>query len=184
LKVLEDAEEREVPGGTVCHGEVKVSYQPTIFKKIKLETHENVGWGKIHLPEQELQTTSFWCSLPERAVAGWPKERIEIALAGLGNLLHGLAPLLLMCAPHDLGLAVEVRSPHTERPTIYLFDMTPGGIGFSERLFRSTDVLLDRAREHLASCGCGTGCPSCVGPAYALGDQVREAVADLISLPR
>src|SRR5207248_4692252 len=87
---------------------------------------ENVGWGKIHLPEQELQTTSFWCSLPERAVAGWPKERVEIALAGLGNLLHGLAPLLLMCDPHDLGLAVEVRSPHTERPTIYLFDMTPG----------------------------------------------------------
>jgi DEAD/DEAH box helicase domain-containing protein len=147
-------------------------------------THENVGWGKIHLPEQELQTTSFWCSLPERAVAGWPKERVEIALAGLGNLLHGLAPLLLMCAPHDLGLAVEVRSPHTERPTIYLFDMTPGGIGFSERLFKSTDVLFERAREHLDSCGCGTGCPSCVGPAYALGNEVREAVADLLSLPR
>src|SRR5207237_632424 len=97
------------------------------------------GWGKIHIPEQELQTTSFWLSLPERATAGWPKERVEIGLAGLGNLLHGLAPLLLMCAPHDLGLAVEVRSPHTELPTIYLFDMTPGGIGFSERLFRSTN---------------------------------------------
>jgi DEAD/DEAH box helicase domain-containing protein len=89
-----------------------------------------------------------------------------------------------MCAPHDLGLAVEVRSPHTERPTIYLFDMTPGGIGFSERLFKSTDALFERAREHLASCACGTGCPSCVGPAYALGAEVREAVADLLSLRR
>ena len=105
-----------------------------------------------------------------------------MALAGLGNLLHGLAPLFLMCAPHDLGLAVEVRSPHTELPTIYLFDMTPGGVGFSERLFKSTDVLLERAREHLDSCACGTGCPSCVGPAYALGEQVREAVADILSL--
>ena len=99
----------------------------------------------------------------------------------MGNLLHGLAPLFLMCDPHDLGLAVEVRSPHTERPTIYLFDMTPGGIGFSERLFRSTDALLERAREHLEACGCGTGCPSCVGPAYTLGSDVREAVADLLS---
>src|SRR5207245_8873670 len=88
----------------------------TSDKKLTMYTHENVCWGKIHLPEQDLQTTSFWCSLPERAVAGWPKERVEVALAGLGNLLHGLAPLLLMCAPHDLGLAVEVRSPHTERP--------------------------------------------------------------------
>src|SRR5882672_8206984 len=166
----------------LAHGEVLVSTLATVYKKLTMFTHENVGWGKIHLPEQELQTTSFWCALPERAVAGWPKERVEVALAGLGNLLHGMAPLLLMCAPHDLGLAVEVRSPHTERPTIYLFDMTPGGIGFSERLFKSASALFDRAREHLASCSCQTGCPSCVGPAYALGPEVRESVAHLLSL--
>ena len=183
IRVIDEFDRRSMQRGfDLAHGEVLVSTLTTIYKKLTMYTHENVGWGKIHLPEQELQTTSFWCSLPERAVAGWPKERVEVALAGLGNLLHGLAPLLLMCAPHDLGLAVEVRSPHTERPTIYLFDMTPGGIGFSERLFKSTDVLLDRAREHLDSCGCGTGCPSCVGPAYALGTEVREAVADLLSL--
>jgi len=185
IRVIDEFDRRSSQRGfDLAHGEVLVSTLSTIYKKLTMYTHENVGWGKIHLPEQELQTTSFWCSLPERAVAGWPKERVEIALAGLGNLLHGLAPLLLMCAPHDLGLAVEVRSPHTERPTIYLFDMTPGGIGFSERLFRSTDALFERAREHLDSCGCGTGCPSCVGPAYALGTDVREAVADLLSLPR
>src|SRR6184192_3879391 len=183
IRVIDEFDRRAGQRGfDLAHGEVLVSTLATVYKKLTMYTHENVGWGKIHLPEQELQTTSFWCSLPERAVAGWPKERVEVALAGLGNLLHGLAPLLLMCAPHDLGLAVEVRSPHTERPTIYLFDMTPGGIGFSERLFKSTDVLLDRAREHLDSCGCGTGCPSCVGPAYALGTEVREAVADLLSL--
>jgi DEAD/DEAH box helicase domain-containing protein len=185
IRVIDEFDRRPAPRGfDFAHGEVLVSTLTTIYKKLTMYTHENVGWGKIHLPEQELQTTSFWLSLPERATAGWPRERIETALAGLGNLLHGLAPLLLMCAPHDLGLAVEVRSPHTELPTIYLFDMTPGGIGFSERLFRSTDPLLERAREHLASCGCGTGCPSCVGPAQALGNDVREAVADLLSLPR
>ncbi len=181
IRVLDEFAQQSSPQFGRAHGEVLVSMIATIYKKLTMYTHENIGWGKIHIPEQELQTTSFWLSLSERATAGWPKERVEIALAGLGNLLHGLAPLLLMCAPHDLGLAVEVRSPHTELPTIYLFDMTPGGVGFSERLFKSTDVLLERAREHLGSCGCGTGCPSCVGPAYALGDEVREAVADLLS---
>src|SRR5207245_2131777 len=181
IRVLDEFAEQGAPDFAGGHGEVLVSAIATIYKKLTMFTHENIGWGKIHIPEQELQTTSFWLSLPEPAVAGWPKERVEIALAGLGNLLHGLAPLLLMCAPHDLGLAVEVRSPHTERPTIFLFDMTPGGVGFSERLFRSTDALLERAREHLASCGCGTGCPSCVGPAHALGPDVRDAVADLLS---
>ncbi|MGH2376925.1 MAG: DEAD/DEAH box helicase [Candidatus Limnocylindria bacterium] len=166
---------------TRSHGEVLVSALATVYKKLTMYTHENVGWGKIHLPEQELQTTSYWLSLADGATPGWPRERVEVALAGLGNLLHGLAPLFLMCDPHDLGLSVEVRSPHTERPTLYLFDMTPGGVGFSERLFRSSEALLERAREHVAACDCETGCPSCVGPAYAIGHDVKAAVAELIA---
>src|SRR3989440_552828 len=165
---------------TRAHGEVLVSALATVYKKLTFYTHENVGWGKIHLPEQELQTTSFWLALPEAVTRTWPKERVEVALAGLGNLLHALAPLFLMCDPHDLGLAVEVRSPHTSLPTIYLFDMTPGGVGFSERLFRSTEPLLERAAEHLRDCPCVEGCPSCVGPAYALGARVKIGVAELL----
>ena len=180
IRVLDEFSRSAVGRFDRAHGEVLVSALPTIFKKLTMFTHENVGWGRIHLPEQELQTTSFWLALPEATVRGWPKERVEIALAGLGNLLHGLAPLFLMCDPHDLGLAVEARSPHTERPSVFLFDMTPGGVGFSERLFRSLDPLLQRAREHLRSCPCGDGCPACVGPAYALGRDVRSAVAGLL----
>ncbi|HEX4744641.1 MAG TPA: Zn-binding domain-containing protein, partial [Candidatus Limnocylindria bacterium] len=180
IRVLDQFSAAETPRFDRAHGEILVSALPTIFKKLTMFTHENVGWGRIHLPEQELQTTSFWLALREGAVRGWPKERVEVALAGLGNLLHGMAPLFLMCDPHDLGLAVEARSPHTERPTIFLFDMTPGGVGFSERLYRSLDALLERAREHLASCDCTDGCPACVGPAYALGRDVRSAVAELL----
>ncbi|MGH2450477.1 MAG: DEAD/DEAH box helicase, partial [Candidatus Limnocylindria bacterium] len=180
IRVLDEFAHHEGARFARAHGEVLVSALATVYKKLTMYSHENVGWGKIHLPEQELQTTSYWLTLGGRAAAGWPPERVEVALAGLGNLLHSLAPLFLMCDPHDLGLAVEVRSPHTERPTIYLFDMTPGGVGFSERLFRSTDVLLERAREHLAACPCSEGCPSCVGPAYVLGRDVRAAVADLL----
>ena len=180
IRVLDQFSTSETPRFERAHGEILVSALPTIFKKLTMFTHENVGWGRIHLPEQELQTTSFWLTLREGAVRGWPKERVEIALAGLGNLLHGMAPLFLMCDPHDLGLAVEARSPHTERPTIFLFDMTPGGVGFSERLYRSLDPLLERAREHLAACDCADGCPACVGPAYALGRDVRAAVAELL----
>jgi DEAD/DEAH box helicase domain-containing protein len=187
IRVLDSfATDRVEPRGgrdrfTRSHGEVLVTALATVYKKLTMYTHENVGWGKIHLPEQELQTTSYWLSLADDAAPGWPRERVEVALAGLGNLLHGLAPLFLMCDPHDLGLAVEVRSPHTERPTVYLFDMTPGGVGFSERLFRATDALLERAREHLAACDCEAGCPACVGPAYALGADVKAAVAELIA---
>src|SRR5437764_5287823 len=64
----------ETEKATRAHGEVLVSALATVYKKLTLFTHENVGWGKIHLPEQELQTTSFWLALPETVTRGWPKE--------------------------------------------------------------------------------------------------------------
>jgi DEAD/DEAH box helicase domain-containing protein len=166
------------------HGEVLVSALPTIYKKIRLYTHENVGWGKIHLPESELQTTAFWTYLTARETSRLARAHIEVGIAGLGQLLHGIAPVFLMCDTHDLGVASEVRSPHTTAPTVYLYDAVPGGIGFAERLFRIGDVLLQRALEHLDACGCDDGCPSCVGPAAALGADVKRATRDVLVLMR
>ncbi len=165
-----------------AHGEVLVSSLPTMFKKIRLFTHENVGWGKIHLPEQELQTTAFWTFLDERATARLGSAHLEVGIAGLGHLLHGIAPLFLMCDPRDLGVAAEVRSPHTGAPTVYLYDTIPGGVGFAERLFRIRDLLVERASEHVDACGCEDGCPSCVGPASGLGADVKSATRELLAL--
>ena len=50
-------------------------------------------------------------------------------------------------------------------PNLYLYDAYPGGIGFSEPLYRVHELLLQRTRELIASCPCDSGCPSCVGPA-------------------
>src|SRR6185369_9967240 len=64
LRVLEVFGETSAETPTAQHGEVIVSATPTIFKKIKFETHENVGWGKIFLPQEDMQTNAFWFVLP------------------------------------------------------------------------------------------------------------------------
>ena len=51
-----------------AHGEVVVTFRPTIFKKLKLATHENVGFGTIHLPETTLHTTGAWWVFPRALV--------------------------------------------------------------------------------------------------------------------
>src|SRR6185369_14030073 len=107
---------------TFAHGEVSITYQPTIFKKIKFDTHENVGWGKIHLPEEELQTTAFWVALPEARTSNLPKEEIEGGLVGLASLLGAVAPLYLMCDPHDVGVVPQVKSPYTGLPTVFIYE--------------------------------------------------------------
>ena len=46
------------------NGEVAVTYLATLFKKIRLHTHENIGWGKIRLPQDDMHTGAFWLALP------------------------------------------------------------------------------------------------------------------------
>jgi DEAD/DEAH box helicase domain-containing protein len=85
-------------------GEVALTYLATIFKKLKLHTHENIGWGKIHLPEETMHTTAYWLSLPPAATAGLGQADLEQSLVGLANVLATIAPLYLMCDARDLGV--------------------------------------------------------------------------------
>ena len=57
-----------------------------------------------------------------------------------------------MVDPRDLGLVTQVRSPHAEEPTIYLYEAVPGGIGLSERLWQRHDELMAGAAELIAAC--------------------------------
>ena len=70
-----------------------------------------------------------------------------MALVGAGRALQTVASVLLMSDPRDLGMVAQVRSPHAERPVIYLYEAVPGGVGLSPRLFERTDELLDRAMD-------------------------------------
>ena len=62
---------------------------------------------------------------------------------------------------------VQVRSPHTGRPTVILWEPTPGGVGLAERLYRDFTGLVHTAVEWVRDCPCLDGCPSCVGPPVA-----------------
>ncbi len=181
LKPLDVFGEAPMPGGHRVHGEVMVASLATIYKKLKFVTNENIGWGRIHLPEIELQTTAAWLVVgPEAARVGpggsWRRDDLDVALLGAGRAIQVVASVLLMVDPRDLGLVTQVRSPHHDAPTIYLYESVPGGVGLSERLFDRTDELLAGAAELIARCGCESGCPACTGPRVEL-DADRKTLA-------
>jgi DEAD/DEAH box helicase domain-containing protein len=134
----------------------------TLYKKLKFGTDENVGWGPIDLPELELQTTAYWITGDD--LGGWRRDDLDIALIGAGRAIQAVASVLLMVDPRDLGLVSQVRSPHHESPTIYLYEAVPGGVGLSERLWERHDELVAGAAELVAGCACEGGCPACTGP--------------------
>ncbi|MGI5877246.1 MAG: DEAD/DEAH box helicase [Christensenellales bacterium] len=144
-------------------GEVLVTSMVTIFKKIKFDTHENIGFGRVNLPELEMHTTAYWMSWDDTLLRH-ESERLEDGLTGVANLLAVVAPMYLMCDPRDIAVVPQIRSPHTRRPTIYIYDCYPGGIGLSEKLYELHSRLAEQALELLDECPCLSGCPSCVGP--------------------
>jgi len=163
LKPLDVFAEAPATGGRRVHGEVMVASLVTLYKKLKFVTDENVGWGPVDLPEIELQTTAYWLTA-EGLAPGWRRNELDIALLGAGRAIQTVASVLLMVDPRDLGLVTQVRSPHHEAPTIYLYEAIPGGVGLSERLFARHDELVTGASELVAACGCDAGCPACTGP--------------------
>jgi DEAD/DEAH box helicase domain-containing protein len=202
------------------HGDVLVRSQVIGFKKIKFFTNENIGDGKLELPENEMHTTSYWITLERPLLESLPYSVSE-RQSGMFGMLHALASvatLLLMCDGRDLGTAIGERPPQPDletsvigaensaplapaaddftptrlsdvsrsnlkeffEPNLYLFDAYPGGIGFSEPLFRSHDLLIHKTRELIAACACEQGCPSCVGPAGDLVPRTKEAALAIL----
>jgi len=171
--------EADLEDASRAHGEVMVSTLATIYKKLKMDTHENLGWGRIHLPEIELQTTAWWLALDE-AAEGWRRDELDVALVAAGKALQTVASVLLMSDPHDLGMTAQVRSPHSERPVVYLWEAVPGGVGLSQRLFERTDELVTGAAALIAGCSCDEGCPACVGPHGETGGAGRTLALRLL----
>ena len=202
VRVLEIAEEASISGPAArAHGDVLVRSQVVGFKKIKFFTNENVGSGNLELPENEMHTTAFWVTLEHELLAALPftlSER-QSGIFGLVYALASMATLLLMCDRRDLGTAVGERPPSagaglewqefaaatgTEKelfePNLYLYDAYPGGIGFSEPLYRVCHVLLTRTRELIAACPCENGCPSCVGPVGDKSERSKEVALAIL----
>jgi len=148
-------------------GDVKTTALATIYKKIKFDSRENVGWGKIALPENELHTQAFWLSFLGNFEFG--KEPLQGALVGLSNLLVAVVPIYLLCDARDICVVTQVNSPETGHPTIFLYERCAGGVGMSEKMFRIADKMLATCLEIVEKCGCADGCPSCAGPQSEIG---------------
>ena len=164
------------------------------YKKVKFGTHENIGYGKVNLPDQEMHTTAIWwqantdtldelCASRDQALDGF---------IGAAHAMHFIAALLTMSELRDLGRTVgssdaswctivgtngrgEMASFSDEAlnleesiqvfvPTVFLYDNYPGGTGLTGSLFDLKKEVVARARELVDSCECRLGCPACIGP--------------------
>ena len=161
-------------------GEVLVTSMVTLFKKMKFDTHENLGFGPVDLPEMELTTSACWWTLPDSAADGLTQDELQGGMLGISTMLRQIAPLYLMCAPRDIAVLYRTRDPFTRKPAIYLYDNCPGGVGLAEKVYDMLPMLLRSARDAIRECPCEAGCPSCVGPAGEVGASGKKTALLLL----
>ena len=150
-------------------GDVLVRSQVAKFKKIRFHTDENVGYGDINLPEEEIQTRSLILLFGNDTAGGkilenFGEAQAALVLAGAGQLIKLIAPVYLLCDGRDLGVAERVRDPHFGKSALYIYDKYPGGTGLAESLAKNAGKLFGHVYHAMERCPCKNGCPSCVGP--------------------
>ncbi|WP_029733773.1 DEAD/DEAH box helicase [Deferrisoma camini] len=199
VRVLEAFAGHDLGRGRAEWGEVHVLARVPGYKKIKFYTSENVGYGEVDLPDQEMHTTAAWWVFPLilAEALGLTDAAFLDGIAGLGHALHHLASLHCLCDPSDLGRALGDRegrwdagpgpvdpaaAPPGIEPTLFLYERYPGGCGLAEGIHGRTRELLEGALELLAACRCESGCPSCVGPPGDVGPEAKAAAQRLLGL--
>ena len=145
-------------------GEVSVTEQVMAFQRKRLDDHEVIDLVGLDLPETNFPTQGLWYVLGEE-LAGPGAIPPEVLLGALHATEHGqiaVLPLLAMCDRWDIGgLSTNVHF-QTGRPTIFIYDGHPGGVGIAKRGFEAFGRLVADAAKLIGECPCSDGCPSCV----------------------
>jgi DEAD/DEAH box helicase domain-containing protein len=181
LKILDILEEKHGPVTRAC-GDVRINALVSMFKKIRFNSHENLGAGPVDLPETEMHTTAFWLSFAPEALGGMTPAMVQAGLLGIANLVPQVAALYLMGDPRDLRAVSQVKAPFTGQPTLFLYDNFPGGVGYSQEIYRIYTDVFEAARRVIADCRCFEGCPSCTGPAYQSSEAGKIPALQLLGV--
>lgn len=148
------------------------------------DVHHLVPFRSFHSIEEANRLENLVTLCPACHRRAETAVKVRTGLAGAAYTLGNLAPLFLMCDTGDIGVHHDLAAPFTEgRPTIAIYDMAPGGIGLSERVYEILGDLFKEASDLVKTCSCQEGCPSCVGPGGENGYGGKpEALAILSAL--
>jgi len=184
LKVLDIIQEESKPLYKKFYGEVSVTTLATAFKKVKFFSHENVGMGRIYLPEMEMHSTATWWEMPDQLFEDpyFQESVIGEGLRGIAYTLQNLIPLYIMCDVRDISVVPMVKSKFSNKSTIYVYDKYPGGVGLSKKVYGVDQLVMKAAREHISNCSCENGCPTCIGPPLEAGLFGKSSALKILKL--
>jgi DEAD/DEAH box helicase domain-containing protein len=164
MTVIESAElgSRRL-GLDLAFGRVSVTEQVVAYQKKAISDGSTLDLVALELPETTFETEAIWY-LPEDVQLDGLDEmpRLLGTLHAAEHAMIALLPLWAMCDRWDIGgLSTNVHF-QTGRPTVFVYDGHPGGVGLTKRGYDRFEGWVEDTARMLAGCPCERGCPSCV----------------------
>jgi len=161
--IEEIVERREIGDSLLSFGRVNVTEQVTAFQRKRIADHEVLDLLALDMPEQHFATQALWWELPEQALAeDFPLDVLQGALHAAEHAQIAVLPLIAMCDRWDIGGLSTAFHSQTGRPTVFIYDGHPGGVGITRVGFARFERLVGDALRLVSECPCRKGCPSCV----------------------
>jgi DEAD/DEAH box helicase domain-containing protein len=163
IRVAEVLRSARYGGVELCFGTVEVTSQVVSFLRTRITTGEVLGEEALDLPARQLRTRAVWYALDdELLLSAGVLDDVPGAAHAAEHAAIGLLPLFATCDRWDIGGVSTNLHADTGRATVFVYDGHPGGAGFAERGHLRAAQWLGATRDAIRSCGCETGCPSCV----------------------
>jgi DEAD/DEAH box helicase domain-containing protein len=178
---------RSKPAGQflVREGVLKVTETVTGYEKRALPGQELMGVFNLELPSQTFETVGLWVEI-ETVIKSFIEKKGLHFMGGIHAIEHGaigIFPLFALCDRNDIGGICYPYHPQVDKAAIFIYDGYPGGVGLAQRGYEIILELLERTLDHLRSCACDDGCPSCIhSPKCGSGNKPLDKAAALLIL--
>jgi DEAD/DEAH box helicase domain-containing protein len=150
-------------GMEVTFGHVVVTEQVVGYQRKSIRDQSTIDLVRLELPVTEFETEAVWYLPEPKHLEGLDREpRLLGTLHAAEHAMIAILPLWAMCDRWDIGGLSTNIHPQTGRPTIFVYDGHPGGVGINERGFEIFEGWVEDTARMLAGCPCEQGCPSCV----------------------
>jgi DEAD/DEAH box helicase domain-containing protein len=150
-------------GMEVVFGEIEVTEQVVAYERKTLSSQERIEVVPLELPPTTFATEAIWY-LPDPHHLAEVDEMPKLlgTLHAAEHAMIAILPLWAMCDRWDIGGLSTNIHPETGRPTVFIYDGHPGGVGITERGFDEFEGWVADTAAMIRGCPCSDGCPSCV----------------------
>ena len=169
-------------GLTLHFGEIEVTEQVVGYERRTVASQERIELVPLDLPATSFATEAVWfCPEPDQLAELEEMPRLLGTLHAAEHALIALLPLWAMCDRWDIGGLSTNIHPQTLRPTVFVYDGHPGGVGITKRGYDEFEGWVADTAGLVRTCPCAAGCPSCVQSPKCgnLNDMLDKAGATL-----